>query len=92
MPRATRPLDEVKYHAFSIKRIFDRLANLATGDNSMALKAAQMMGETAYNVVRMIGDAAKKLLPSPPEAHSIRVEVREDLDECSADSELTASV
>jgi len=69
--------DEVKYHAFSIKRLLDNLAELAGDDESMSRGVLKAIGETWYNLAKMLEDSARKVKPRPrPTGGAIAVEMR----------------
>jgi len=57
---------QVKHHAFSIKRLTDRLAQLGSKDERIANGVGDFLKEAAYNLVRLIKSSAK-LLPSQPD-------------------------
>jgi transcriptional regulator with XRE-family HTH domain len=58
-------VDEVKYHAFAIKRQLDHLAHLAMGDETIAAGVTRFFGEAAFNLINMLNDAATKLPQQP---------------------------
>lgn len=49
----------VKFHAAYIKRLMDRLACLAKDDENISCCALAFFGETAFNLLKIIQDAAK---------------------------------
>jgi transcriptional regulator with XRE-family HTH domain len=69
-------VEEVKHHAFCIKRLMDRLAQLAGRDEKIAQAVSAFFGEAFFNLVTMIQDSASKL-PLRPDDDSpyIRIEV-----------------
>lgn len=70
--------DEVKYHALSIKRLLDHFAHLAGDDETMAHGVLKAIGETWYNLAKMLEDSARKLKLRPKEAGpAIAVEMQE---------------
>jgi transcriptional regulator with XRE-family HTH domain len=60
-PVAWAPVDEVKYHAFSIKRLLEHLARLAGDDASLVRGVGRFFGETAFNVAKFIKETAERL-------------------------------
>lgn len=81
-------VDEVKHHAFAIKRCLNRLAELAAKDETIAKGVRGFIGEAAYNLARIVEDAVRtvrsavkyQILPSIPkeETSPIRVESSEE--------------
>lgn len=70
-------VDRVKYHACSIKRLMDQLAELAQVDDNIAKGVAGFFGEAFFNMVSMLAASAKKL-PSRPGQQGeqyIRIEI-----------------
>lgn len=53
--------DEVKYHAFHIKRLLDRLSKCAERDEGIAQGVTNFFSEAFINIVRLIQDSASKL-------------------------------
>lgn len=75
VPAGGTLVDEVKDHAFQIKRLLDRMVELAGDDGEIAKGVADFIGEAAYNLIRFAQTAAAALPPLPPEPpRSIRVE------------------
>lgn len=72
VPEEQSSIDEIKYHAFSIKRILDRLAQQSE-DYKSKLAFSQCIMETAYNIGRFIRDSAKKV----PRRATIKMDVQE---------------
>ncbi len=68
--------EEVKHHAFCIKRLMDRLAQLAGRDEKIAQAVSAFFGEAFFNLVKMLQDSASKL-PMRPDDDSpyIRIEI-----------------
>ena len=62
---AETAFDEVKYHALSIKRLLDHFAQLAGDDETMAHGVLKAIGETWYNVAKILEDSARKLKVRP---------------------------
>jgi len=91
-PRGQTALDEIKYHAFSIKRILDRIATISSGDESMTTGAMRMMWETFYNITRMIRGASARLA-HPAGFPKVEVQEESELpqDPLSADACAAAS-
>ncbi len=76
--REQTAFDEVKYHALSIKRLLDHFAQLAGDDETMAHGVLKAIGETWYNVAKMLEDSARKLKVRPkPAGAAIAVEMQE---------------
>lgn len=70
--------DEVKYHALSIKRLLDHLAELAGDDESMSHGVLKAIGETWYNLAKMLEDSARKVKLRPkPAGAAIAVEMQQ---------------
>jgi hypothetical protein len=70
--------DEVKYHALSIKRLLDHLAQLAADDESMTRGVLKAIGETWYSLAIMLQDSAKKLRVHPKESQcAIAIELQD---------------
>ena len=67
--------DEVKYHAFSIKRLLDHFAELAGDDETMGRGVLKAIGETWYNLAKMLEDSARKLKFPPKPAGADRKSV-----------------
>lgn len=78
VPEDSRPVDEVKYHAFKIQALMTRLADLAREDHRLAEGVSGFFGEALVNLVRMFQDAAEKLPRRPEDASPyFRVELIE---------------
>lgn len=76
--REQTAFDEVKYHALSIKRLLDHFAQLAGDDETMAHGVLKAIGETWYNLAKMLEDSARKLKVRPkPAGAAIAVEMQE---------------
>ncbi len=73
-PHGVSAVTRVKHHAFAIKRITDQLAELATGDNTIAKGVAAFFGEAAFNLVRMLQQSATKL-PLAAEEPPFQIEI-----------------
>jgi hypothetical protein len=60
----------VKYHALAIKRLLDHLADLAGDDESLSRGVLKAIGETWYNLAKMLEDSVRKvkLRPKPAAA------------------------
>ena len=56
--------DEIKFHAFEMKRKLEELAELADGDAQLIRGITHFFGEAFFNVTNMIVEAAEKL-PTP---------------------------
>lgn len=59
-------VDQVKHHAFCIKRLTDHLAHLAFTDATIAEGVVRFFNEAAFNLLDMLQNSAKKL-PQLPE-------------------------
>jgi transcriptional regulator with XRE-family HTH domain len=59
-------VEQVKDHAFAIRRLLDHLAGLAATDHLIARGVSNFFGEAAFNLIGMLQDCANKL-PPPPE-------------------------
>lgn len=71
-------VDEIKHHAFSIKKLMDRLAHFANLDDKIARGVSDFFGEAFLNLVSMIQDSASKLPPRPEgETPYIQIELFE---------------
>ena len=67
VPKGLKVVDEVKTHAVIIRRLLDRLVQLA-GDDGVQIKAtAGFFGEVARNLSRFVEDAAAHLSALPEE-------------------------
>lgn len=82
MPKDQKLVDEVKLHAFLIKRILDKLVRLAQEDKTITKGVAEFFAEVACNVTRLVQHAAKALpmLVEEP-CSSVKVEAPEISDE-----------
>ena len=58
-------VDEIKYHAFCIKRWLERLGDLAAKDEVIAKAVAGFYGEAFFNLVKILSESAQKLPPKP---------------------------
>jgi predicted XRE-type DNA-binding protein len=78
VPKGQRIVDDVKMHAFIIKRLLDRLVQMVGHDGVMIKAAADFLGETAFNLTRYVQSSAAGLpaLPEGP-AHPLQVEAPE---------------
>lgn len=56
--------EEIKFHAFEMKRKLEELAELADGDAELIKGITNFFGEAFFNVTAMIAQAAEKL-PTP---------------------------
>ena len=54
-------VDEVKYHAFAIKRLLEHLAELVGDEGSMAKGVLGFFSEAVFNLAKFIQGAADKL-------------------------------
>ena len=76
--RRRSDFDEVKYHAFSIKRILDKIARLSKGDASMSAGAAKIMAETFYNMTSFIGGSLEQLVLPKSRESQIKMEIMDE--------------
>lgn len=67
MSRKAKTVDRVKFHAMQIKSLVERLAGLAQKDPAIAKGVSDFFGEAAFNLLRILQEAAEKL---PDEALS----------------------
>jgi transcriptional regulator with XRE-family HTH domain len=65
MPKETRAVDRVRFHAMQIQSTVDGLAGLTKNDPAIARGAAAFFGEAAFNLLLILQEAAGRL-PSPP--------------------------
>ena len=66
VPKRQKIVDEVQMHTFIIKRLLDRMVQLADEDGALIKAAATFLGEAAGNLTRFIQEAAASL-PAFPE-------------------------
>jgi transcriptional regulator with XRE-family HTH domain len=69
MSRGTKTVDRVKFHAMQIKKLVHKLAGLAQSDPAIAMGVSDFFGEAAYNLLKILQEAADKL---PDESLSTR--------------------
>lgn len=74
VPKGQKIVDEVKIHAFVIRRLLDRMVQLAGDDGVMIKAAARFLGEAAFNLTRFVEEAAAGL-PLLPEEPSLPLQV-----------------
>jgi transcriptional regulator with XRE-family HTH domain len=74
VPKGQKIVDEVKMHAFIIKRLLDRMVQLAGEDGAMTKAVADFLGEAAFNLIRIVGKAAARL-PALPEEPALPLQV-----------------
>lgn len=67
---------QVKNHAFEIKRLLDRLVELAEDDDCVVKAVASFLNEAALNLTKLVQKATESLpaLPEEDPADSIRIE------------------
>jgi transcriptional regulator with XRE-family HTH domain len=80
--------DEIKFHAFRIKHLLDKLAGFAQRDESIAQGVTNFMTEALINIAKLIQDSFSKL-PPRQEDGSPRIciqiqELESELDECGS--------
>ncbi len=80
--------DQVKYHAFCIKALLDKLAQLAveSGDPSIAKGVHHFFGEAKYNLGLIVQGSAGILLPASTEKPAPRVRYRVEVKEIDIDA------
>lgn len=61
-PKEWTVVDEIKYHAFCIKRSLDHLAGLARKDPAIAKGVVAFFDEAKVNIVRIIQDSAQTVI------------------------------
>lgn len=64
MPKGARTVDRVKFHAFQIKNLVDKLAGLVECDPAIASGVSSFFSEAAFNFLLILQQAADKL-PRP---------------------------
>jgi transcriptional regulator with XRE-family HTH domain len=75
VPKNQTLADEVKIHAFVIKRLLSRLVQLAGDDKAMSDGVQQFLVEAAFNLGRFIESAVSNLPPLAEEfSHPLQVE------------------
>jgi transcriptional regulator with XRE-family HTH domain len=62
-------VDQIKYHAFSIRTILQDLVDLVGQDQVMSTGVAKLHIETLVNLVRLVAESAEKL-PNNPETEA----------------------
>jgi transcriptional regulator with XRE-family HTH domain len=70
VPKGLKLADEVKMHAFSIRRLLDRMVQLAGDDGTMTAAVATFLTEAALNFVDMVTKAATALPTTAGESAS----------------------
>ena len=84
--KSTKLTDEVKFHAFQIKKLLERMVTLAGCDGAMTKCVAHFIQESAMNLDRLIHDAYGKLPMIYDDGDSpIEVDTREVDEEPVAD-------
>jgi transcriptional regulator with XRE-family HTH domain len=63
VPKGQKIVDEVKFHAFIIKRLLDRLVHLARNDGALVEATTDFLEEAAFNLMRYVQKAAAALPP-----------------------------
>ena len=76
MPKDAKAVDRVKFHAMQIKALVDGLAGLAENDSALAEGVKVFFGEAAYNLLRILQEAADKLPKTHPLPHEAGVTSR----------------
>jgi predicted XRE-type DNA-binding protein len=72
-----RIVDDVKMHALVIKRLLDRMVQLAGDDGAMTKAVAKFLSEAAFNLTRFVGEAAAALPEIDEPAFPLQVEAPE---------------
>ena len=54
-----RIVDDVKMHGPVIKRLLDRMVQLAGDDGAMTKAVAKFLSEAAFNLTRFVGERAR---------------------------------
>ena len=80
-------VDEVKFHAFRIKALLERLAKLARKDERIARGVGSFFGEAFFNLLNIIQSSAKQLPPREDGRSLIQIEVQECHEQISDDSD-----
>lgn len=91
-------VDQVKHHAFSIRRLLRQMAKIAANDETIATGVKAFFREAALNLVNIVGEATKivvsaadnKIVRNLPEKERPRIQLEDeealDADECSQSS------
>ncbi len=74
VPKLQKPEDDVRMHALLMKRILDRMVQLAGEDGEIVKAAACFLEETAFSLARLV-QKANAGLPSHPEERSLPLQV-----------------
>jgi hypothetical protein len=98
VPRGQRLVDEVKMHAFVIKRLLDRIVHLAGEDGAITEAVANFLEEAAFNLIGIVSKAAATLpaladepaLPLQVEASPGDEEERSRLERAQASADKSA--
>jgi transcriptional regulator with XRE-family HTH domain len=61
VPQSMSIVDRVKYHAFQIKRLLDKLGKLSKTDDKLISGVRKFYYEAAANLLKIVIDAEKKL-------------------------------
>lgn len=90
-PKDMSLTDEVKFHAFRMKRCLDQLAKLPGNDHKIADGIAGFLGEAFFNLVNMLNDSAS-LLPnrSDDDGPFIRITIEDISDDVKRVSEASS--
>lgn len=82
VPKGLTIVDEVKLHAFVIRRLLGRLVEIVGDDRSLARGVEQFLVEASFNLGRFVQSAADALPPlSEEEARPLQVEAPE-MEDC----------
>jgi transcriptional regulator with XRE-family HTH domain len=74
VPKRQKIVDEIKMHAFLIKRLLDRMVQLVGNDGAMTEAVAGFLEEAAFNLTRIVRKAAAAL-PALPEEPPLPLQV-----------------
>jgi transcriptional regulator with XRE-family HTH domain len=74
VPKGLKLVDEVKVHALLIKRLLDKMVQLAGRDGTMTGAVAAFLEEAAFNLTRIVKKAAATL-PALPEHPAVPLQV-----------------
>jgi transcriptional regulator with XRE-family HTH domain len=87
-PRCATLADEVKYHAFAIKNLLDKIAAVSGEDRTIAQGAMGFFAETAYNLSRFIRGAITRICPHPLKRQST---MKVELQSCDSENKESAA-
>lgn len=73
-PTSWTAVDEVKYHAFEMKKDLDGIVKLAHGDEKIVEGVRNFWAEAFVNVLGMLTDCGKNLPPARPRRIGVEVQ------------------